>query len=73
MTDALTDPAPQATDSDDPPLAHIVKPASAVTEAYIEGTEVTALCGKRWVPTRDPQRLPVCGECKERAGWVDSV
>ena len=35
-------------------LAHIVLPKSAVTEAYITGTPVTALCGKSWVPTRDP-------------------
>lgn len=72
MSDLLTDPAPSETDTDDPRVAHIVMPASAVTEAYIEGTEVTALCGKRWVPTRDPTRLPVCRECKERAGWTDA-
>jgi hypothetical protein len=29
------------------------------------GEEVTALCGKRWVPSRDPQRFPVCPTCKE--------
>jgi len=46
-------------------LAHIVVPASAVTEAYITGTAVTALCGKTWVPTRDPGRYQVCGTCKE--------
>lgn len=71
MSDVLTDPAPSETDTDDPQVAHIVMPASAVTKAYIEGTEVIALCGKRWVPTRDPKRLPVCRECKERAGWAD--
>jgi hypothetical protein len=26
---------------------------------------VIALCGKVWVPSRDPQRFPVCPECKE--------
>ena len=46
-------------------LAHIVLPKSAVTEAYIAGTPVTALCGKSWVPTRDPGRYPVCETCKE--------
>jgi len=40
-------------------------PASAVTEAYVTGQPVTALCGKRWVPTRDPKRYPVCPTCKE--------
>jgi hypothetical protein len=52
-------------------FAHIVVPASAVTEAYITGTPVTALCGKTWVPSRSPERYPVCPTCKEvleRAG-----
>ena len=31
----------------------------------VEGTPVVALCGKVWVPSRDPQRYPVCPECKE--------
>jgi len=26
---------------------------------------VVALCGKVWVPSRDPQRFPVCPECKD--------
>ena len=29
------------------------------------GTPVVALCGKVWVPSRDPERFPVCPECKE--------
>ena len=29
------------------------------------GTPVRALCGKVWVPSRDPKRFPVCPECKE--------
>ena len=52
-------------DGDHERFAHIVIPASAVTEAYITGTPVTALCGKTWVPTRDPGRYPVCPTCKE--------
>ena len=43
-----------------------------VTAAYIEGTPVQALCGKVWVPSRDPKRYPVCPSCKEIAqslGW----
>ena len=28
-------------------------------------TPVIALCGKVWVPGRDPQRFPVCPTCKE--------
>jgi len=46
-------------------FAHVVVPASAVTEAYITGSEVTALCGKVWVPTRAPELFDVCPTCKE--------
>lgn len=56
---------PTVEDGDHEKFAHIVVPASAVTEAYINGTPVVALCGKRWVPTRDPGRYPVCPTCKE--------
>jgi hypothetical protein len=46
-------------------MAHIVLPASAVTEALITGSPCTALCGKTWVPSRDPKRYPVCPTCRE--------
>ena len=36
-----------------------------LTEAMVMGTPVVALCGKVWVPSRDPQRFPVCPECKD--------
>jgi uncharacterized C2H2 Zn-finger protein len=26
---------------------------------------VKALCGKMWVPTRDPDRFPICPNCKD--------
>ena len=35
-----------------------------LTEALVNGTPVIALCGKVWVPSRDPKRFPVCPECK---------
>jgi hypothetical protein len=31
----------------------------------VMGTPVVALCGKVWVPSRDPERFPVCPECRE--------
>jgi len=34
-------------------------------EALVMGTPVIALCGKVWVPSRDPKKYPVCPECKE--------
>lgn len=30
-----------------------------------EGGEITALCGKKWRPSRDFAKHPVCPECKE--------
>lgn len=41
--------------------------AAKVTEAYVLGTPVEALCGKFFVPTRDPRRFPVCPICEEIA------
>jgi Protein of unknown function (DUF3039) len=40
-----------------------------LTEAMVMGTPVVALCGKVWVPSRAPERFPVCPECKE--AWED--
>ena len=42
-----------------------------VTRAYVTGEAIVALCGKKWVPTRDPKGYPICPTCKERkdAGW----
>jgi hypothetical protein len=30
----------------------------------VTGTPVIALCGKVWVPGRDPGKFPVCPDCK---------
>ena len=42
-----------------------------ITRAMVTGEAITALCGKKWVPSRDPSRYPVCQTCVERkaAGW----
>ena len=34
-------------------------------ESAVFGTPIKALCGKVWVPSRDPKKFPVCPECKE--------
>lgn len=39
--------------------------AAIVLEARVMGTPVTALCGHTWVPSRDPQKYPVCPKCME--------
>jgi hypothetical protein len=45
-------------------FSHYV-PKNKLTEAMVMGTPVIALCGKVWVPSRNPDRFPVCPECKE--------
>ncbi|MDE3065303.1 MAG: DUF3039 domain-containing protein [Acidobacteriota bacterium] len=38
----------------------------------VNATPVRALCGKVWVPGRDPSRYPLCPTCREIAaalGW----
>ena len=78
-------PAPVRADGDHERMAHIVLegfrlhddhylPAGpSVVEGIVEGRPVTALCGKVWVPGRDPRRYPLCPTCKEIAsskGWA---
>jgi hypothetical protein len=40
-------------------------PRDKIVEAMVTGTPIVALCGKVWVPSRDPNRYPVCPQCKE--------
>jgi hypothetical protein len=63
MTDMQTAPRRGDTGSGQPQVAHIVKRADA-TRGYIEGAEIEAICGERFIPSRDPERLPVCNACK---------
>ena len=36
-----------------------------ILESAFSGTPVKALCGKTWVPGRDPDKFPVCPACKD--------
>ncbi len=56
-------PDPTTTDTSEPEVAHIA-PAADVSRAYVTGEAITALCGVVFVPTRDPNRYPVCEPCK---------
>jgi hypothetical protein len=51
-------------DGDHERFAHYVA-KHKITESAVSGTPVIALCGKVWVPNRDPKKYPVCPECKE--------
>lgn len=57
---------PQVSDTDSNVFAHIADSAKIV-ESYVTGNPVEALCGKVFVPTRNPEGLPVCLECRELA------
>ena len=45
-------------------FAHYVR-KEKILESAVSGKPVVALCGKVWVPGRDPSRFPVCPVCKE--------
>jgi hypothetical protein len=51
-------------DGDHERFAHYVV-KDKIMESAVTGTPVIALCGKVWVPSRDPKRFPVCPECKK--------
>jgi hypothetical protein len=77
-------PDQQLDDGDHDRMAHIVlegytpkegdfvSTGPSVVEGIVNGTAVRALCGKEWVPGRNPQRYGLCPTCKEIAqsmGW----
>lgn len=45
-------------------FAHYVRKEKIMASA-MSGKPVIALCGKVWVPGRDPNKFPVCPVCKE--------
>jgi len=73
------------TDGDHERMSHIVlegvetdegefvSAGPSVVEGIVNATPVRALCGKVWVPGRDPKKYPLCPTCKEIAesmGWA---
>ena len=54
-------------DGDHDRFAHYVK-KEKILESALSGDPVIALCGKVWVPGRDPKRYSVCPTCKEIFG-----
>jgi hypothetical protein len=74
-TDTLLEPEVESTprtaheDGDHERFAHYVR-KEKILESALSGDAVIALCGKVWVPGRDPQRFPVCPACKEIFGSI---
>lgn len=88
ITLAPARPDPDLSDGDHDRMAHIVlegytpkkgegagnyvSTGPSVVEGIVNRTAVRALCGKEWVPGRDPKRYSLCPTCKEIAegmGW----
>ena len=51
-------------DGDHDRFAHYVR-MEKIVESAVTGKPVIALCGKVWVPGRDPNKFPVCPICQE--------
>jgi hypothetical protein len=62
--DVATRPKLSHGDGDHERFAHYVR-KEKILESALSGDAVRALCGKKWVPTRDPSRFPICPTCKD--------
>ena len=60
--DIITDDSVSEGDHDR--FAHYVK-KDRIMKSALSGDPVVALCGKIWVPGRDPEKFPVCPSCKK--------
>ena len=45
-------------------FSHYARKADIV-ESAVTGKPIVALCGKVWVPDRNPDRFPLCPRCKD--------
>jgi hypothetical protein len=54
----------QVEDGDHERFSHYVK-KEQILESAMTGKPVRALCGKKWIPGRDPEKFPVCPDCKK--------
>jgi hypothetical protein len=64
-TTPVIDPTLEEVDEGDHDrFSHYVR-KSDIVRANVEGVPVVALCGKKWIPNRDPDKYPVCPTCKE--------
>lgn len=69
MTDTRPDVRLDDTDTGDHDrFAHYVlgrDPRAMITAAMVDGRPIRALCGKKWIPSRDPSRYPICPDCQK--------
>ena len=62
--DVLEELAVDTSNGDHDVFAHYAE-KDLITEALVYGTPIVALCGKIWVPFRNPENYPVCPICEE--------
>lgn len=64
MSEQTKEQVDQVEAGDHERYSHFVK-KDKIVESAVMGNAVVALCGKVWVPSRDPERFPVCPMCLE--------
>ena len=66
ITDTLLEENPISVteDVDHEKFAHYVE-KEKIVESAVTGKPVIALCGKVWVPGRDPSKFPICPDCQK--------
>lgn len=66
LTDTLLEEKPISgtEDGDHEKFAHYVE-KEKIVESAVTGKPVIALCGKVWVPGRDPSKFPICPDCQK--------
>lgn len=69
MSDVLEDVKEESvtidtTNGDHDLFAHYARKLD-IEKSMFEGVEITALCGKKWRPSRDFTKYPVCPTCKD--------
>ena len=57
-------------DTDDTRMSHYVRREDVLRSA-VDGVPAIALCGKKWFPSRDPDKYPVCPQCEELLAILD--
>ena len=55
---------PLLDDGDHDRFSHYAR-KSDIVKSTVTGRPIVSLCGKVWVPGRDPEKFPVCPECKD--------
>jgi hypothetical protein len=68
MSDVLEDVKEETThftDEGDHDLFSHYARKKDIEDSIFNGTEIVALCGKKWRPSRDFTKFPVCGTCKD--------